>query len=114
MQMHYQTAPNIKYGVILPVVISWYLSKIYQSVYFDLLKNMLGKLNPIAFFPFCYTIRELWRKKKYIYVRTYDRILKVKLFLNIKMKILKRSIWKKFFNWDSFHAGQKIHNKAWS
>ena len=64
MQMHYQTAPNIKYGVILPVVISWYLSKIYQIVYFDLLKNMLGKLNPFAFFLFCYTIRELWRKKK--------------------------------------------------
>ena len=97
MQMHYQTAPNIKYGVILPVAISWYLSKIYQSVYFDLLKNMLGKLNPIAFFPFCYTIRELWRKKKIHLCSNLWQNLKGQIISEYKNENLEKINLKKIF-----------------
>ena len=60
MQIHsswIKTVPNFKYSVILPAVTSSYLSKIFQITCFNLFKNVLGKLNPLALFPFCYTIR---------------------------------------------------------
>lgn len=60
-----------------------YQKSVILYTYFNLLKNMLGKLNPFGLFLFCYIIRlttnfyhlewfppiELWKKKKLIYVQ---------------------------------------------
>ena len=76
--LEFQTISNFKHEMILPVAASSNLSKIYQKTYFNLFKNILGKLIHLLFFLFCYTITlttdfcylewlssiELWRKKK--------------------------------------------------
>ena len=41
--LEFQTVSNFKNGIFLPVVISLYLSEIYQITYFNLIKNMVGK-----------------------------------------------------------------------
>ena len=46
----FRTLPNFKYGMILPIATSSYLSKTYQVTFFNLFKNILGKLNPLAHF----------------------------------------------------------------
>ena len=69
------------------------LSKISQVIYLNPLKTILGEFDPFASFSFCYTIRLFLLRmtcrgcKILIYVKTFNTILTINLFLNIRANL---------------------------